>query len=243
MFDLFHNFFSPPRHIILLIFALWLGISLAEKRVQKYNISKDQLNNIFFYILLSFIIGGRFSFALQNISAFTQSPFSFFSINPDLFDVFGGIVTFIILLIIFSQRYQIEFWSLLDALTPCFSTISIGLGLSHLAAGTAFGYPTDYAWGIQLWNATRHPTQIYQTLASLLIFSWVWFQRQNLPSGILFLVFISLITFTQFFIGAFRADYTIIFNGIKQEQIFALILLMTSFILIELRLKINQPDN
>lgn len=242
MLDLFHNLFSPPRHMILLVVAIWLGSTLAEKRVEKHNISKDQLNNIFFYSLLGFILGGRISFALQNISAFIQSPLSIFSINPDLFDTFGGIATFIILLILFTQRYQIEFWSLLDALTPCFAIISIGLGLSHLAAGTAFGYPTDYDWGIQLWNANRHPTQIYLTLASLFIFSWVWFQKQNLPSGVLFLTFISLTIFTHLVIGAFRADYTLVLNGIKQEQIFALIFLLISFFFIEARYLKNKTD-
>lgn len=233
MFDLFHNLFSPPRHMILIVLAMWLGITLAEKRVKKYDISIDRFNNIFFYALLGFVIGGRISFALQNTSAFIQSPLSIFSINPDLFDIPGGIVTFTIFLTIFAQRYQIKFWSLLDALTPCFAIISIGLGLSHLAAGTAFGLPTDFAWGIQLWNANRHPTQIYQTFASLLTFSWVWFQKQNLPSGVFFLIFLSLTNFAQLLIGAFRADYTIVFNGFKQEQIFALIFLIVSFIFIE----------
>jgi phosphatidylglycerol:prolipoprotein diacylglycerol transferase len=237
MLELFRNLFSPPRHMILLVIAIWLGSTLAEKRAKKYNISADQLNNIFFYSLLGFVIGGRISFALQNISAFVQSPLSIFSINPDLFDTVGGAAIFIITLLIFSQRYQIEFWNLLDALTACFAIISIGLGLSHLAAGTAFGYPTDYAWGIQLWNESRHPTQIYQTFASLLIFSWVWFQKQNLPSGILSLTFLSLTIFTHLVIGAFRADYTIILNGIKQEQIFALLILIINFILIEIKLK------
>ncbi|KXK14512.1 MAG: prolipoprotein diacylglyceryl transferase family protein [Chloroflexi bacterium OLB14] len=240
MLDSFRSLFAPPRHLILFVLAMWLGVALAEKRALKYNISKDQLNNIFFYSLLGFIIGGRLSFVLQNISAFIQSPLSIFSNNLDVFDILGGVATFLILLITFSQRYQVKFWSLLDALTPCFAIISIGLGLSNLASGAAFGLPTDLAWSIQLWNANRHPTQIYQTIASFLIFIWIWLQKHNLPSGILFLIFISLTTLAQFVIGAFRADYTIMFNGIKQEQLYTFILLIISFLLIEIRLK-NKP--
>lgn len=237
MLELFQNIFAPPRHLILLVLSIWVGVTLSENRVQRHNISKDLLNNIFFYCFLGYIIGGRFSYVLQNYFAFIKSPFSIFSINLDLFDIWGGIAICIVLLIIFSQRNNVEFWSLLDAYTPFFAIFAIGLGLSNLAAGTAFGLPTDYAWGIPLWNANRHPTQIYQTIASFIIFIWVWFQKGDFPSGIFFLIFTSLSIFMVLLIGAYRADYTIVPNGIKQEQLFAFILLVASFTLIEIRLK------
>ncbi|MBL8050412.1 MAG: prolipoprotein diacylglyceryl transferase [Anaerolineales bacterium] len=233
--ELFRNIFAPPRHLILLVLAIWLGASLAEKRSERYSISKDDLNALVYYGFIGFIIGGRLSFALQNISAFIQSPRSIFSVNPDLFDTFGGISVFIIIALVLGQRRNLSFWSTLDALTPFFAILAIGLSLSHLAAGTAFGIPTTQPWGIDLWNATRHPTQIYATIASLLIFSLLWFQKQNLRSGILFLTFTSLTAGTQIFLGMFRANSILLFNSIKQEQVISLVVLILSFIFIELR--------
>ena len=237
MLALFRNLFSPPRHMILLVAAAWVGLSLAEKRAERHGISKDELNNITFYGLLAFIIGGRISFVLQNITTFSKSPIGIFSINPDIFDPMGAIAVAIITALIYGQRRNLSLWPTLDALTPFFAILFIGIGLSHLAAGTAFGKETDLPWGIELWNATRHPTQIYETLASLLIFSLLWFQKQNPRLGILFLTFIALTAASHLFIQAFRGDSTLIFNSLNQNQVIAWVVLAISFLALEFRFK------
>lgn len=237
MLTLFRNLFSPPRHMILLVAAAWVGLSLAEKRAERYGISKDELNNITFYGLLAFIIGGRLSFVLQNIATFSKSPAGIFSINPDIFDPIGAIAVAIIVALIYGQRRNLSFWPTLDALTPFFAVLIIGIGLSHLAAGTAFGKETDLPWGIDLWNATRHPTQIYETLASFLIFGLFWFQKQNPRPGILFLIFAALTSASQLFIQAFRGDSALILNSLNQNQFIAWVVLAISFLILEFRFK------
>jgi phosphatidylglycerol---prolipoprotein diacylglyceryl transferase len=235
MLTLFRNLFSPPRHMILLFIAAWVGLTFAEKRSERYGISKDDLNNLTFYSLIAFVIGGRLSFVFQNMPAFAKSPLGIISINPDIFDPLGGLAAAILIAFIYGQRRGLLLWNTLDALTPFFAVLAIGIGLSHLAAGTAFGKETDLAWGIDLWNATRHPTQIYETLASLVIFGLVWFQKQNPRPGILFLTYAAWTAASQLFIQAFRGDSTLIFNGLRQEQVIAWVALACCFLLIEYR--------
>jgi phosphatidylglycerol:prolipoprotein diacylglycerol transferase len=237
MLTTFRNLFSPPRHMILLVAAAWIGLTLTEKRAERHGISKENINNIIFYGLLAFVIGGRLSFVLQNTPAFLKSPLGIFSINPDIFDPFGGTAVAFIAAYIYGQRNGLLFWKTLDALTPFFAILIIGTGLSHLAAGTAFGKETDQSWGINLWNATRHPTQLYETFASLLIFILLWFKRHDPRPGILFLTFAALTAGSQLFIQAYRGDSTLILNGIKQEQVIALAVLAGIFILLEYRIK------
>ena len=126
---------------------------------------------------------------------------------------------------------------ILDALTPFFAVIAVGLGLSHLAAGSAFGSPTDLPWGIDLWNATRHPTQIYETLASFLVVILLWRSKPHPRPGISFLFFASLTALTELILLAFRAEYTSLTNGFRQEQVIAWVTLLACFILLEVRLK------
>ncbi len=221
--------------MILLFIATWIGLTLAEKRTERYGVSKDDLNNITYYALIAFIIGGRLSFVLQNIQSFIKSPLGIISINPDIFDPLGALAVAVIVAFIYGQRQKIQLWNTLDALTPYFAILSIGISLSHLAAGTAFGMETDLAWGIDLWNATRHPTQIYEMLASLLIFGLVWFQKQNPRSGILFLTYAALTSASALFIQAFRGDSMLISNGLRQEQIIAWVMLAICFFLVEYR--------
>lgn len=233
MLTLFRSFFSPPRHMILLLLATWIGLTFAEKHTERHGVSKDDLNNITYYGLIAFVVGGRLSFVLQNMPAFIKSPLGIISINPDIFDPLGALAVAFIVAFVYGQRRKLLFWNTLDALTPYFAVLAIGIGLSHLAAGTAFGMETDAAWGINLWNATRHPTQIYEILASLLIFGLVWFQKENPRPGILFLTYAALIAAAQLFIQAFRGDSTLIFNGLHQEQVIAWVVLAVCFVLFE----------
>jgi len=223
--------------MILLILATWIGINLAEKRTERHGVSKDDLNNITYYGLIAFVIGGRLSFVLQNMPAFIKSPLGIISINPDIFDAFGGLAVAFIVAFIYGQRQKLQLWNTLDALTPYFAILAIGIGLSHLAAGTAFGMETDAAWGINLWNATRHPTQIYEIAASLVVFGLVWFQKQNPRPGLLFLTYAALTATSQVLIQAFHGDSTLIFNGLRREQIIAWVAMAVIFILFETQLK------
>lgn len=222
--------------MILLIIAAWAGLTLAERLTERRGIGKEELNNLTFYGMIAFILGGRISYVLQNASAFAQSPLGIISINPDLFDAIGGIAAAFIIVLVYSQRKNIGFWNALDALTPFFAVIGIGLGLSRLASGSAFGIPTDRPWGIELWNAVRHPTQIYETLASSLILVWVWRFKPNPHPGVYFLIFTALTALSQLFLQAFRANYTAILGGIRGEQVLSWMAFLACVILMEYRL-------
>ncbi len=234
MIESFRSLFAPPRHFILLVAALWIGLALAERRTQRHGVSKEQLNNLTFYSLIAYIIGGRVLFALNNFSAFLQSPLSIFSPNPDLFDPTSALVTALLVGIIYGGQQKLQLWGTLDAITPLLATLAIGLHISHLAAGTAFGNPTAVPWGIDLWNATRHPTQIYEFLASLLIFGWLWFQKTDSPPGMHFFTFAALTAASRLFLETFRGDSTLVFGGFRLAQIAAWIVLATALVISEM---------
>jgi phosphatidylglycerol:prolipoprotein diacylglycerol transferase len=233
MINLFRSLFAPPRHLILLLAALWIGLALAEKRADRHGVSKEALNNIVYYSLFGYILGGRLLYVLANYSVFVQSPLSLFSLNLDLFDPIGALISAIVVGLIYGSRKNLSFWPTLDALTPLFASLTIGLSLSHLAAGTAFGSPTDQPWGIELWNANRHPTQIYELIASLLVFGVVWFRRADLRPGTIFLTFIALTAASRLFLEAFRGDSALVFGGLRLAQIIAWIALASAFLAIE----------
>ena len=239
MIEVFRNLFAPPRHFILLFAALWIGLSLAEKRSERHGISKDTLNNLTFYSLIAYIIGGRVLFTLENLSSFAPTPLSIFSPKPDLFDTAGALIVMILVGLIYGQRQKLPFWGTLDALTPLFAILAIGLSLSHLAAGIAFGSPTTLPWGINLWNATRHPTQIYELITALIIFVWLWFRKADLSPGILFLNFTALTASARLFLEAFHGDSALVFGEFRLMQIVTWLILTVGLIMTE---KIRQPE-
>ena len=233
MIDLFRSLFAPPRHLILLLAALWVGLALAEKRVERHHLTKEALNSLVYYGVLGYILGGRLLFVLGNLPAFSDNPLNIFSLNIDLFDPFGALALAVIVGFAYGQRQKLSLWSTLDALTPFFAILAIGLSLSHLAAGTAFGSPTNVPWGMELWNATRHPTQIYGLIAGVLIFAFVWFRDPGPSSGTDFLWFTSLTAGAHLFIDAFRGDSTLVFGGLRLSQIVAWLVLAAALFAFE----------
>src|SRR5512146_2448247 len=115
MITFFRSLFAPPRHLILLLAALWLGLALSEKRAERHHLSKEALNNIIYFSLLGYVLGGRVLFVLANLSAFTQSPWSIFSVNMDLFDPMGALAIALLVGFTYGQRLNLPFWSTLDA--------------------------------------------------------------------------------------------------------------------------------
>lgn len=233
MLALYRNLFFPPRDLILVMAAIWVGLYLAEKRSTRHGINNDDLNNVVFYPLVGYVLGGRILYALENLSAFSQNPASLISLNLDLFDPFGGLAVAAIVALVYGQRRKLPFWSTLDALTPFFAVFSLGLGLAHLASGSAFGKETNLPWGIELWGAVRHPSQVYEILASLLILCLLWFQRANPRPGFQFLTFAALMSAARLFLEAFRGDSTLILGGFRAAQVLAWIVFAVSLFFLE----------
>lgn len=84
---------------------------------------------------------------------------------------------------------------------------------------------TSLPWGIELWGAIRHPTQVYEiilALAILLILGWQakqMAQQQN--DGVLFLLFVTFTAGAQLFVEGFRGDSTLLPGGFRAGQVLA----------------------
>lgn len=233
MIELFQSIFAPPRHLILVLAALWVGLALAEKRTERHHVSKESLNNLVFFSLMAYLAGGRLIYALLHLPAFVQSPSSLISLNLDLFDPLAGLLMAVAAGWMYASRHNLHIRSTLDALTPFAAALAVGVALSHLAAGTAFGRPTDSPWGVELWGAVRHPSQIYQLAASLLIFCLIWFRKTLSPPGMLFLIFTALTAAARLFLEGFRGDSTLVMGGWRVAQVIAWIVLATALFVSE----------
>jgi phosphatidylglycerol:prolipoprotein diacylglycerol transferase len=212
-----------PVPALSLLLALWLGLSLAEKFAQKRGLNADALYNLTFLTLLSGIIGARLFFALQNFSAFVQTPLSLFSRETGSLDPFGGFTSALLAALIYGRRSGLKLWPTFDGLTPLFAALAVGLGISHLASGAAFGMETSLPWGIELWGAIRHPTQVYEIGLALAILLFLGWKVKNNPpkDGSLFLLFVALTAGAQLFVEGFRGDSSLLPSGIRIGQVLA----------------------
>jgi phosphatidylglycerol---prolipoprotein diacylglyceryl transferase len=220
-----NTWFSPPRDAILIIVLLYFGLGWSEKRVAGRGFSVDTLYNLVYLSLAAGIIGGRLFYAASNWQQFAHNPLDLFSLNFGLFDGFGAIAAALLAAFIYGQRKQMPFWHTLDALTPTFAATMVGIGLAHMASGSAFGAPTSVPWGVELWGAFRHPTQIYETGLALAILGFVMAKNTVEMPGRDFLLFVALTAGAHLLVEGFRGDSILILNGIRLEQVGAWLVL------------------
>ena len=223
---------------LVLLIGFWLGLSMMEKLAPKHKLKADTLYNLAFTAIVAGIIGARLAYAGRFPSAFAQSPASLISLNPGLLDVFGGLVFAGLAAFIYGQRKSLPFWQTMDILVPTFGMMVIAIALSNLASGRGFGAETVLPWGIELWGAVRHPSQIYEAAAGLFILVFLWpliQQPGKRRPGTTFLLFLIFTALTKTFLETFRGDSLTILNGLRTSQVVAWMVLAAALWLYEKR--------
>jgi len=223
MFESIANFFAPPRDIILLVVMIWVGSYITEKSAERFGLPQKTFADFISNSLTGFVIAGGYKTISLNFSATTL--LRVIQIDPSLFDAWLGITTILLVAVYYFQRAKLPLWQTLDALTPLLAFTAIGIALTHLASGQAFGMETNVAWAIRQWGALRHPTQWYELLASLLILGWLLLPKPDSPPGILFLHFTALTAGARLFLEAFRGDSALVLGEFRLAQIVAWVVL------------------
>ncbi len=219
---------------LALLLGVWGGITLAEKWAPYFDIDSNDISNLLFTAIITTVLGARLSYIAGHLDAFLSDPGSIFSLNTGLLDPVGGGAIGLILALIYGNRHEMPLWRSLDASTPFLATLIIALGLAHLASGDAYGAPTNLPWGIYLWGTRRHPTQIYEILAGILILGLIWPRRAgeaDSPSrlaGETWGRFLALSAGAFLFIEGFRANSLTLLNGLRIVQFVAWVILAIS---------------
>ena len=174
-----------------------------------------------FISLIAGVISARLLHVAKFPEAFISDPASLIAINFGLFDAFGGFAFGLIAALIYGQRKKFPLWSTLDAITPFFAVFMLALSIANLASGFAHGSESNLPWAIDLWGASRHPTQIYEAIGAGVILWFFWPSRisEKTISGTIILQFIAATAFARLFFELFRGDSLVIIYNLRWAQI------------------------
>jgi phosphatidylglycerol:prolipoprotein diacylglycerol transferase len=220
-----------PLPGLILLAGVWIGMWLAEKYANLYEIKPVELYNVMFIGLVAWVIGGRLGYVVRYWEIFIKDLAAIFSRNLGLFEPIAGVICAAIALLIYAQRKGLPLWHLLGALTPFFAVMMVSLACSNLSSGKAFGSPSNLPWAIQLWGVHRHPTQVYQILLSSAILGLTWPRKGILwhpQPAITFLRFLALTAASLVLVEAFRGDSVLLNFGLRQNQILSWLILVSS---------------
>lgn len=212
--------FLLPMAAFTLLGGLWVGASLAEKEAARLKLNAADVYNLIYYALIAGLIGARLAYALRYPSAYLANPLDLLSLLPATLDVNVGLALGLLTAIWFGRYKLLPLRPTLDALTPGLAAFMVAFGLSHLFSGDAFGAPAQLPWSVYLWEEYRHPSQVYETLAALVIFGLVWRWRIRMTgSGLNFVRVVSLSAVAYIFLEAFRGDSVLWISGFRAVQV------------------------
>jgi phosphatidylglycerol:prolipoprotein diacylglycerol transferase len=225
-----------PLPALLLLAGFWLGLDLTEKHAPRFQANAQQIYHLVLAAMLAGLLGARLSYAMRSPDAFVASPLSLLQFGPQMLDAQGGLLFAALTGLIYGQRRHLALWPTLDALTTLLAVMLVTIGLANFASGDGFGAPANLPWAIELWGAQRHPSQVYETLAALLIAIATWPGSTLIGpigisgakiSGLRFWVFVALAGFNLVVLQAFRGD-SVLLAGLRLAQLGGWIMLAIS---------------
>lgn len=225
---------------LALLAGVWIGSYLSDKEAARLKLKPGAISNLIFYALVAGIVGARLGYAVRFLSTYLANPLALLAFTPATLSPSAGMVTGVAVAVLLGRRKRLPLRPTLDALAPALAAFLVGSGMANILSGDAFGSPTGVPWAIYLWDENRHPSQIYETLAALLVFAVEWKQPLGRPgAGVNFLLVVALSAAARVFLEAFRGDSLIWAGGFRAAQVIGLVVLAASWRLMQAW---NQPS-
>lgn len=253
------GFFALRYYSLFFLLAFVSSYIVVKKQFVKYGINVLLMDSLTIHVVLGTLIGARLGHCLfYDFAYYSQHPFEIilpFTFSPEFritgfqgLASHGGGIGIMLGLIIFSRKFKIRLWFLLDQIALVVPLAGMFIRLGNLMNSEIIGKPTDVSWAfIFLKDDTipRHPAQLYEAIAYLLIFIVVYNLMKRFPkaSGFYFGVVIFLIFCFRLGIEFIKEDQSAFEAGmlLNMGQILSIPFILTGMVI--MYLKKGEPEN
>ena len=195
-----------------LMWALALGISayIFSNLIKREGYSDKMFDSIFWYGVLSTIIGARLGHCLfYDPGYYLTHPVEILYIHQGGLASHGAAVGLLVGLWLFSRKNKMPYMWSLDriAIAVCIAGALVRIG--NLMNSEIYGEATSLPWGFVFVRAGEtvpmHPTQIYEALAYLILFvvlCWMYYRKDvaRKRPGVMFGIFLIALFGFRFFV-------------------------------------------
>ncbi len=172
---------------VMLMVAFIAAILWACREGKRKGVKPSQIVDLSLWILVLGLIFARVVFILLNLDYYLKGPISnlFFwqgRLGIQGLSFHGALFGSILGVLIYAWRAKISWLTLADICAPS-AALAYGFGrIGCFLNGCCYGAPTQLPWGIRFpeTNLPSHPTQIYSTLGSWVIFGVLLWLRDRL---------------------------------------------------------------
>lgn len=226
---------------ILIAAGMFIGTILGIKEANRVGIGEDALLDFLIIALPLSIIGARLYYVVFEWDRYSGNLMEILNIRNGGLAIHGGVITAIIVGVIFTRVRKIDFWLLADVAAP-----SLVLGQAIGRWGNyinqeAHGGPTNLPWGIMVDGIKVHPTFLYESIWNVGVFFFlIWYRKHHQKvAGELFLLYLVLYSFIRVFIEGLRTD-SLMLGSVRVAQLISVIGMLVGIVFFVYRRKNNQ---
>lgn len=215
--------------------GLLLGYLLMKQLYKDQKIPREKFDPLFIYIFVSVLIGARLGHCLFYQPGYFLSSWdhvvemllpirhmaggSWKFVGYEGLASHGGVAGMIIAILIYSRRYKVNVWVVLDNMGICSCITATFIRLGNLMNSEIIGRVTDVPWAFifeRVDQHPRHPGQLYEALCYALFFFVIYgiYRRHKEKAGSGFYVGLCLtLVFTARFLIEFVKDIQVDFEA------------------------------
>lgn len=217
----------------LLAVAFLVGIYLAMRAAEREGIKSEFVADMGILVILSAILGARLFYILFYDLQYTlEHPGELLKLQQTGLVFYGGIIFAVCAGIVFCKLRGVSIPVVMDVAAP---SIALGQSIGRIGcfmSGCCYGAPTRVPWAVKFPNLDhlRHPTQLYESLATFGIFlALMWFRKRKTGPGQVAWLYAIMYAAARFMIEFVRGDNPQVLLGFTLSQVVSLLVLLAAF--------------
>jgi phosphatidylglycerol:prolipoprotein diacylglycerol transferase len=222
----------------MLAVAFLLIAWLAAKEFVRRGYTSDDAWTSVFAAMVGGVVGAKVYFLVEHLGETLRDPAGMIFSGSGL-TYYGGLLGGALAMILVARRRGIPVIVLADMGAPL---IALGLGVGRIGCllnGDDYGRPSDLPWAMAFPKGSPptevpvHPTQLYESAASLLFFAGLWAARKRLAArpGLTMGIYLLLAGTERFLVEFLRLNDPVLL-GLTLAQWISLALLGIGIVLI-----------
>ena len=205
--------------------GLLLGYYIVRNIYKKENLSVENLDSLLVYVIVGTILGARLGHVFfYEPEYFMQHPVEILLPIKETAGVYkfvgyqglashGGSIGVLIALVLYCRKYHVKFLWLLDKMAVGVPVTGAFIRFGNFMNSEIYGKATNGNWGVVFQRddmIPRHPTQLYEAFAYLLIFGILFkmYKSETIrnANGLIFGTFLTLLFLARFIIEFFKEN-------------------------------------
>ena len=205
--------FSVRWYGLLWCLGFLTAYLIVQRLYKQQHIPDEKFEPLFFYCFIGVLVGARLGhclfyepgYYLTDGTHFLEMLIPFHHMPDGSWKYtgyeglasHGGTIGLILAMALYCRKTKVKPWVVMDNVAIAVPAMACLIRLGNLMNSEIIGNPTDVAWGFIFHThdalvdgelAPRHPAQLYEAIAYLLIFIagaiiyWRWYKTQGMPT-------------------------------------------------------------